>query len=273
MAATTAEVRAWARDQGRDVPDRGRLGPELWQDYEAALDNAVDVDLPGGDVIDLDLPELDEGAEVTPEVRPSRSRARQSTRTRSQGFLSRILAGDTKAKAKPKAKGKAPPRVSLEKLVTRGYGLAGRLLAPVSPAASMCLRVQAPMAGVMLNDIVQATVVDRLLQPVARAEEKLDVVFALMVPPVACMGLEMAAGLEQTPQTVFRIGVLQQMLRESLRTGLELSEKYGEQIAATVLREAKYDEEVNVLIATIFGVVQGQAEEPVREPEMAGAAA
>ena len=31
--ATTAEVRAWARAHGLDVPDRGRLRPEIWQRY------------------------------------------------------------------------------------------------------------------------------------------------------------------------------------------------------------------------------------------------
>jgi hypothetical protein len=35
-AATTAEVRAWARSVGRDVPDRGRLRPEVWEAYRDA---------------------------------------------------------------------------------------------------------------------------------------------------------------------------------------------------------------------------------------------
>jgi len=30
---TTAQVRAWAREQGIPVPDRGRLRPEVWQAY------------------------------------------------------------------------------------------------------------------------------------------------------------------------------------------------------------------------------------------------
>jgi len=33
---STAEVRAWARHQDIDVPDRGRLRPELWQRYRDA---------------------------------------------------------------------------------------------------------------------------------------------------------------------------------------------------------------------------------------------
>src|SRR3954453_18448318 len=34
--ATTAEVRAWARSAGLDVPDRGRLRPEVWAAYRDA---------------------------------------------------------------------------------------------------------------------------------------------------------------------------------------------------------------------------------------------
>jgi hypothetical protein len=33
---TTAQVRAWAREHGYDVPDRGRLRPEVWDAYRAA---------------------------------------------------------------------------------------------------------------------------------------------------------------------------------------------------------------------------------------------
>jgi hypothetical protein len=34
--ATTAEVRAWARAAGLDVPDRGRLRPEVWAAFREA---------------------------------------------------------------------------------------------------------------------------------------------------------------------------------------------------------------------------------------------
>ena len=33
---TTAEVRAWARARGLDVPERGRLRPETWTAYRRA---------------------------------------------------------------------------------------------------------------------------------------------------------------------------------------------------------------------------------------------
>lgn len=37
---TTAEVRAWARSAGIDVPDRGRLRPEVWEAFRRASSDA-----------------------------------------------------------------------------------------------------------------------------------------------------------------------------------------------------------------------------------------
>ena len=39
-APTTAEVRAWARQQGLTVPDRGRLHPDVWVASRAAQTDA-----------------------------------------------------------------------------------------------------------------------------------------------------------------------------------------------------------------------------------------
>jgi hypothetical protein len=38
---STAEIRAWARAQGLDVPDRGRLRPQIWAAWRAAQDSSV----------------------------------------------------------------------------------------------------------------------------------------------------------------------------------------------------------------------------------------
>jgi superfamily II DNA or RNA helicase len=35
-AASASQVRAWAREHGIDVADRGRLRPEIWEQYQAA---------------------------------------------------------------------------------------------------------------------------------------------------------------------------------------------------------------------------------------------
>jgi hypothetical protein len=35
-AVSAAEVRAWAKENGLDVPARGRLRPQIWDQYRAA---------------------------------------------------------------------------------------------------------------------------------------------------------------------------------------------------------------------------------------------
>lgn len=274
--ASVTEMRDWLRGQGEDVPVRGKLSADWIDRYEQAhgdlpLPDADDFPDPGDDDDAIGADDLPPMAD---EVRPSRprTRARPAERASAAGdrLLGRILGGPGKAPAKPKAKGKAKPRVSLESFISRSYEAAGRVLAPLSPAAAACIGIQAPMAGVILEDKLRNTVADRFLQPVARAEDLMNATFALVAPPIACMGIEMTYMQEQTPQVMFRRGVLVQVLREGLRTGLEVSEKYGEQIAEAAAKRARYDGEVDRLIAMIFPPPKV---EDVPEPEMAGAAA
>jgi hypothetical protein len=49
------------------------------------------------------------------------------------------------------------------------------------------LQAQAPFAGLALEDALAGTVVDRALQPIARAEDKAKAVGGLMFPPMALM--------------------------------------------------------------------------------------
>lgn len=272
--ASVTEMRDWLRDHGEDVPLRGKLSAEWVEKYEAANGDLPlpDPDDDPGD--DGDLIGADDLPPMVEEVRPSRPRTRQRPAERASAagdrLIGRILGGSGKAAAKPKAKGKPKPRVSLESLVTRSYEGIGRVLAPLSPAAAACIGIQAPMAGVILEDKLRGTIADRALQPVARAEDLMNAGFALIAPPIACMGIEMTWMQEQTPQVVFRRTVLMQVLREGLRTGLEVSEKYGEQIAEATAKRARYEGQVDELIAMIFPPPKV---EDVPEQEMAGAAA
>lgn len=262
--ATVTEMRSWLRDSGRDVPDRGRLAPELIAEYEAAHagdDTPDPEDLEGEYVGPAVAP--DPPAETRPVRRPARSR--QTTADR---LVGRILGDGSGAKKPSKGRargGKPQPRVSLESFTARGYGMLGRILAPVSPAASVCVEVQAPMAGVLLEDALKGTVADRVLQPLARAEDRLNVGFALAAPPMACVAIQMCdaqaigrlgidavqAG-EYPPDLAFRRTVSMQLLREGLRVGLTLSAKHGEAIAAAMEAKRATDEQVDELVGRIF---------------------
>ena len=285
MAATEGEMRAWLRAQtDEDIPARGHLAARWVQMYEDAngtegtiadIPDDPDWDLVGaGDVAD---PDLEPSVPMTPERAPrTRKAARAETRAQPVGQktarLFRSLRGEPKGK--PGARKKTLPRISLESFTARAYTALGRTVRMISPATGNCLQAQAAMAGVLLEDIAQGTIVDRLLQGPARAEDKLGKGFALIAPPLLVFAIEqnraaVMAGVKGPQAGAMREAMLMPMLRESLRTGLEVSESYADQIAARLEKELGYEADVDKLIALIFGLVQATAED-VTEPEMAG---
>lgn len=283
--ATIAEKRAWLRDNGHEPPARGRLG-----DFEAIYDQAhaggdADWDLPGpGDM--MADPDAEPETPLEPETPPKTIRSERSARRArpagekvmrgADGVVGRLFFGERKGKeGKAKPKGRPKPRISLENFTVRAYSTLGRMVRPMSPATGNCLQAQAAMAGVLLEDVAQGTIVDRLLQGPARAEDKLNKGFALVMPPLVVFAIEqnqaaVAQGVKTPQQGMMRHAFLMPVLRESLRVGLEVSEGFGDQIRERLEREAKFDAQIDELITLIFGHAVAEAED-VPEPEMAGA--
>jgi hypothetical protein len=274
--ATVTEKRAWLRaNTGGEIPSRGRLSPDL----EALYDQAHPGDGGDGGITDADFGEEPDGGisgEEEPEVplqpetppatpRARRARRRQQPAGRRAGQLAGKLLG-TGDKSRPK---RPKPRISLEKFTSRGYAMLGRMVTPVSQPMARCLTAQAPMAGVILDDVARGTIADRVLQPVARAEDRLDKVFALTAPPLLVLAIDMTGQLPPKEAAV-RQAFLVPMLRESLRISLEVSESYAGRMKAAIKRDEKLDKQVDELIALIFGQVSAQAEP---EPQEAGAEA
>jgi hypothetical protein len=270
--ATTTEIRAWLRDQGETVSDRGRLNPRMIAMYDQAHatpddDAGWDAGDTTGDIADVE--DLEPDVPMTPEQRPrTRKTARAEQRAKTP-LVDRLL-GTAKPKAPARKPRKAPPRMSVEKFTSRMYSNLGRMVAPLSRPMSNCLQAQAAFAGVVLEDMVRNTVVDKALQPLARAEDKLDKGFALFVPPLAVLAIEHSQTLP-ADEMMIRQAFLMPILRESLRIGLEVSATMGEKLEARVRENAKMDAEVDKLIRVIFG--QPDVVVTEREPEMAGSAA
>jgi hypothetical protein len=273
--ATASEMRQWLHDNGRPQSVKGRISDGDRAFYDAAHGEAPAADEAEFDeamgVSAADFPEEDEAEEdpgpgVTEERTPrSRaSRTRKPSAARAGGLVRGLIGGQSKSKRKPSAK--KQPRVSLEKFVSRGWTMLGRMAISVSPPMGRCLQAQAPMAGIILEDIARGTVTDRLLQPLARAEDKLDKGFALAAPPLLVGLIDMANGLPPK-EAAARQAVLVPMLRESLRVMMEVSESYAEAITERLEQNMKFDADIDRLLGAIFGQAEAQAEtEPQPEP-------
>lgn len=179
------EIREWARKAGRDVGTKGRIGAELRAEYEqlaaeaAATPPAAFVAPPPSRGSESDSPGPGPAREETPprKVRPAASRLR-----------TRLWGGSGGARPR---RPKLRDRVSTEKLVQRGWEFASRVLTPVNLPVARCLDWQAPTAGALLEEAVRDTVVDRFLQPFAKAEDKLEIAGALVGPPVLIFALQL----------------------------------------------------------------------------------
>jgi hypothetical protein len=267
--ATTTDIRDWLRDNGHEVGDRGRLTAEQRDLY----DQAHPPEPEDMGVTEADFTGLDTEPDVPMEAErpPKRVRARPprpAGQTRSDRFVGRLL-GDGKPKPKGKT-AKKHPRVPVDHLVTRVWEGLGRMAGMVSMPVSRCLQVQSPVAGMILEDVVRDTVVDRALQPVARAEEKGEKILALVAPPLLVALIEQSAALPPQ-QAAVRQAFLVPMLKESLRVWLTVA---GPKVEEAAHREAEYQERfgrtIDELMELFFqspGPVQAEA--TVREPEPA----
>lgn len=209
--ATGAEVRAWARATGREVPDSGRIGAALRGDYEAAHADPG----PGPDLEDFPPNPLEilerggpesngEPAVQLPsplaDVAPASGRAdeRAPAGAKSGGPLDRArrrlwsVGGDGQAAAAKDKPAKAPrparKRVSLETLGSLAWVGAARLVMAAggddfTPVQRMMM-FEAPVAGLVVEDAARGTVADRVVQPIARLTEGGSDIGALVGVPL-----------------------------------------------------------------------------------------
>jgi len=286
MAATVTEMRAWLRSERPDleVGERGRLTDEQRAAYEAAHgvpDAGPDYD---AGVSDADFDEREPDTPMRPERAPRTQRQRRedgraaARRTRGDRLRGRLLGAPADGPGAGKTgKGKTGtrkrlPRVPVDHLVSRVWEGMARVAGTASIPVSRCLQVQSPVAGMILEDVIRDTVVDRALQPLARAEDKAERVIALLGPPLLVAAIESTAALPPE-QAAVRQAMLIPLLKESLRVWLEVA---GPKVEEAARREAEYQNNfgrtIDELMNLFFGNVTMTAE-PAGEPETAGAAA
>ena len=241
------------------APPRGGNGNGHAPDYP---DDDFDLNFPDSTGGAADFTE-DQPSPVEPETAPRKITPRKR---KAGGFHNPF--------AKPKtgaAKKKARPRVSTEDLLGSVWRGAAKLAAPMPPL-QRTLRVQAPVAGILLEDAVRDTMVDTVLQPLARITDAGKTISALAGPPlfVAAMTLHMqhAAMANEAPNPIL-MGVASEGLRSSLMTWMDVA---GPKFEAALARERefedKYGADVDQFIAWLFSPPPSNQEEAARDEAM-----
>lgn len=157
---------------------------------------------------------------------------------------------ETPTKTRPRTPKPNRPRSSVEKLIGTAWQMLAQVAQPINLPVARVLDMQAPVAGMILEDAVKNTVVDRILQPIARVEAGGEVAFALMGPPLIVGALTARPAMAP---------VLVPMLRASLRTWIDVA---GPKLEAVEKKEAEFEERYGARIDTMIQYFLSPPPEP-----------
>jgi hypothetical protein len=202
-------------------------------------------------------------AEVPPQPVAAPKATSRMTPSRFSGAFRR---GKTSGKRRTKPK---HPRVSTADLIGSGWRIVAKVAQPLPPMYRT-LRLQSVIAGPLIDDAVKGTMVDPILQPLARLSRAGETVSALVAPNLAIGA--MAYHLHQTsgePNPV-----VMQACQEMLRYGLMAMMRVGGDAFAAQLAKDKADEEqygtsVDELMAMILADLADPATEEANIAAMA----
>lgn len=268
---TASDIRKWARANDIDVEPRGNIPNDIREQYDAAhpspngsYSSAPENEAAHPDYPDDDFetafgePPAEEDAfdeSVMAEEKPRRPKG-STTRSSATGGKGRSRFSFGRPKTGSRAKKK--PRVSTEDLLGSLWRGMAKLATPLPPL-QRTLRIQAPVAGLLLEDAVKDTAVDTVLQPLARLAGQGKVVSALLGPPVIVTALmvhvQQRAQMQppQEPHPLF-VSIGTEALRSSLMTWMDVA---GPKFEIAVKREKefedKYGQSVDELIAFLLG--------------------
>jgi hypothetical protein len=265
------QIRAELRARGHNPPKRGRIGKDwraLWESGETAEQLAAQPPGDGTGGVGPEDFEPDHARQVKPEQPPARPKAR--------GLRDRLGLGDDTGPGKRKSgreksgrRGAAPrhARVPLDRLGEGAFGMLARVTRVADPALSRTFTVEAPIAGVVIDRRAQGTVIDRVLQPVARLQAAGSVLGALLGLPAGVLMLEQAQTIANPQARAVREGLILGGMRECAVILAEfIEEDMADRIQREADRETRYAEADQMLQFILFGVQPGQAEDQSGAP-------
>jgi hypothetical protein len=231
------DIRQWFMAQGRPLPARGTISADARAEYEAAT-IATMFDTEPGDADFADLGDIAEPDGPPPDVAEKRPRSIATPRAAS----SRSRWGRAKTAAKGKAKAKRP-RVPLDDLIATIWRGAAGMVRPL-PATSRLLKIQAPVAGAVLEPVVRGTIVDTFLQPLARTSASAEALAVLIGPPV------LVAAMEMDPS---KVPFLLPVARELMLRWCKIA---GPKMAEAMARENEFEAEFGQTVDSILSLLE-----------------
>ena len=280
---SNTDVRDWARERGIDISARGRISDDIKARYDAEHapppEPAENPDTGGGDdydsgVTSADFPPPVLVPEPEPEAAGKEVRPRKITGPPGRSLRDRLTGKTKTGKAAPKKK---IPRVSIAGLIEDAWSQMAWAASPIPPMQRL-LYAQAPFAGIALEGALAGTMVDRALQPIARAEDKAKAVGGLVMPPVALMAVlasapvprQLDSGEWMLPEPAVQYKGALLTLRWSLMLMAEAGSRHLGEYAAKAEATAERGRQADEFMAWILGrELPPEAAAPVREEEEA----
>lgn len=237
--ADTSDIREWLKVNRPELhTQRGRLN-----DAQRDAWNEAHPDEPAVPVALAEKAPAADDAPAKPETPPART----------PGWLA------NQGKGKPQ---RSYRRVSTEGVLSAVWTIGAHVIgqAPNLVPTARCLMIQAPAAGMVMDDAIRGTIVDKVLQPVARAGKKGEAFAAVVGPPLIVTAIAQQPALYP---------VLRPVLREMLASYVIMA---GPKIRKAAEREEKLLKELGGNLATIDEMIESLFA-PVMTPEEAASAA
>jgi hypothetical protein len=233
------DIREWAASNGIDVAGKGPIKGEIKDKYYESHPDEF-AGLPS------DTSEVTDTGERMPDEAPPEKGG--------------VSFWNKRKKAKtPSSRGGAR-RTSIEGIVSAGWGFGAMLVASkqnLLPVARV-LEMQSPVAGVIVNDLAKGTIVDKILQPFARAGDKGEQMMGLIGPPLITTAILTKPELYP---------VLRPVLKMSMMSWLELAEPAMKKVQAKQEKFAERFGEIDLdgMIDAIFAPPPGYTPEGADE--------
>lgn len=268
MSDDPAVKRAVLREHGIEVPDKGRLSAENEAAYERLRQRPAgnyDGGVTAAD-FDDDAEDASYDDQGTEETTPRSVGGQRGNRQHAARLFGRVR---DRAKAdsgkKPRKARKRHPWVGTADVIEHFWSQLAWSARPIPPLQKI-LAAQAPTAGVVLQDALKGTIIDRgILQPVARFEDRAQAINAMAGPPIWTMMISMFGGAQIDPATnkpmldgdgmyVFdnRTAPMVGGLRFSLMSWLKIASKSADEIMESANELTKLGEEADKLIQWIL---------------------